>query len=277
MPVVLDLKSIKQNPYIKSSFTPPRHPHSHVFFEISFCVTGHAINTINGTPVPFQNGSCVILRPGDVHQLTEYDEKIYEHIDIYATTKTFKKLCDCCDPNLYDSILNYGGPISFTLSPELFSYMFNQSLRLKEMIVNGDEFFQTLHICLLSTVLSEWIRHKSNLQDYKPNWLKNLLPQFNSVSFLQKNVTQIAAEAGFSLPYFSTQFRKYMGVSAIEYLTKKRVHASKSLLVNDKLRIIDISGMLGFENPSTFSKHFLHEFKISPKEYRKNYQKNSLI
>ena len=60
-----------------------------------------------------------------------------------------------------------------------------------------------------------------------------------------------------------------MGISAMTYLTKKRAHLSKDLLTNPHLRILDISGMLGFENPSTFSKHFMQEFKITPKEYRK--------
>ena len=94
---------------------------------------------------------------------------------------------------------------------------------------------------------------------------------------MQKNITQIAKETGFSLPYFSTQFKKYVGVSAMEYLTKKRVYLSRALLEKDfQLRILDISGMLGFENPSTFSKHFMQEFKVTPKEYRKQSQKNIL-
>ena len=108
-----------------------------------------------------------------------------------------------------------------------------------------------------------------------PTWLTELLPKFNNINFAQKNITQIAQETGFSLPYFSTQFKKHVGISAIEYLIKKRVHLSKKLLIgDDRLRILDISGMLGFENPSTFSKHFQQEFKMSPKEYRKQNQKS---
>ena len=137
------------------------------------------------------------------------------------------------------------------------------------MIASGNEYAKVLHSSILSTILSEWVKHATYARTYKPEWLKQLLPKFNDVSFLQKNITQIACETGFSLPYFSSQFKKYMGVSAIEYLTKRRVHFSKDLLTQgNQLRILDISGMLGFENPSTFSKHFLQEFKITPREYR---------
>jgi AraC-like DNA-binding protein len=270
MPIVLGLQEIAHTPYASSSFTPPQHLHSHGFFEISFCSKGHAINTINGVPFPFQNGGCVILRPGDVHSLTEYDSKVYEHIDLYATTETFKKICDAAHENLFEEIVNAETPICFNFSNEIFSFLFNQFLLLKEMIGNNDSFFQTLHASMISVILSEWIKNKVYVKKFMPNWLNELLPKFNNISFLQKNITQIAQEAGFSLPYFSTQFKKHVGVSAIEYLTKKRVHLSKDLLAKDeRLRILDISGMLGFENPSTFSKHFMQEFKLTPKEYRK--------
>ena len=273
MPVVLGLKEIAHTPYISSSFTPPKHLHSHGFFEISFCVKGHALNTINGVPFDFQNGSCVILRPGDVHSLTEYDSKIYEHIDLYIPMDNFKKLCDAAHESLFDEIINTETPICFTFSNEMFTFLFNQSLLLKEMIANKNPFFQTLHTSMISVILSEWIKHKVYVKTFMPTWLNELLPKFNNIYFVQKNITQIAQETGFSLPYFSTQFKKYMGISAIEYLTKKRVHLSKDLLANDtRLRILDISGMLGFENPSTFSKHFMQEFKLTPKEYRKQSQ-----
>ena len=278
MPVILPLKEIERTPYISSSFTPPQYPHAHDFFEICFCVTGKSVNTINGIPFPFQNGTCVILRPSDVHSLTEYDQRIYEHVDLYATRENFKNLCNTCHPNLYDEIMATEEPICFSLSNELFSFLFNQSLLLKEMIVNDNKFFQTLYVSMISVILSEWVKNKVYLKTFMPAWLNELLPKFNNINFVQKNITQIAAETGFSLPYFSTQFKKYVGISAMEYLTKKRVHLSKDLLANNmRLRILDISGMLGFENPSTFSKHFMQEFKLTPKEYRKQSQNNSVI
>jgi AraC-like DNA-binding protein len=274
MPVILGANDIKQTPYISSSFTPPRHSHGHEFFELSFCVSGFSVNTINGVQIPFQNGMCVILRPGDVHSLTEYDKNVYEHVDLYATTENFRAICDSCHKDLYNEILRHNTPLHFSLSGEMFSFLFNQSLYLKEMIANGNKYFQIMYTSMMSVIVSEWIKHEIYQQTYKPTWLKELLPKFNSINFVQKNITMIAQEVGFSLPYFSSQFKKYMGMSAIEYLIKKRVHLSKDLLANDpRLRILDISGMLGFENPSTFSKHFMAEFKLSPKEYRKQAQR----
>ena len=270
MHTVLGLKSIELNPYISSSFTPPQYTHSHEFFEISFCVKGSSVNTINQIPFPFQNGACVILRPGDTHSLTEYDPKIYEHADVYCVPEQFKRLCDAINVNLYDEILTFETPLFFTLPNDIFSFLFNQSLILKEMVTNNSNFFETVYASMITTILSQWIRARDSQKSFVPQWLTELLPKFNNVNFVQKNVTQISREIGFSLPYFSTQFKKHMGISAIEYLTKKRVYLAKDLLAKDSsLRILDISGMLDFENPSTFSKHFIQEFNLTPKEYRK--------
>lgn len=272
MPTVFGLDVIKNNPYLTFSFTPPRYPHSHDFFEISFCATGHSVNTINGTPIDFQNGTCVILRPQDTHALTDYDPAVYKHIDLYATKQQFNDICNCCHKDLFNRILNEKNPIYFSLSNESFSFLFNQVLMLKEMIDMNNNYFELMHVSIILTILSEWIKSIHYTQRHKPNWLKNLLPKFNDIVFLQKNITQIAREAGFSLPYFSTQFKKYMGISANKYLTKKRLHLSKDLLANNlELKILNIANMLGFENPSTFSRHFLQEFKITPSEFRVNY------
>ena len=269
MTVILGYKDIENKPYIKSSFTPPRFLHAHEFFEISFCVTGQSVNTINGVPCPFHNGTCVILRPGDAHSLTEYDPIVYEHIDLYVLPDKFKAICDVTHPRLYEEIMTTGSPICFQLPSDLFSFLFNKSLLLKEMITEKNNFFETLYIAMVVTILSEWVKSRAFTEIVMPDWLKNLLPKFNDINFVQKNITQIANETGFSLPHFSTQFRKYIGVSAMAYLTKKRMQLSKTLLDNTNLRILDISAMLGFENPSTFSKHFMQEFKLTPKEYRK--------
>ena len=274
---ILGMDRIEMTPYISSSFTPPEYPHSHDFFEISFCVKGSSLNTINNVPIPFQNGICVILRPGDTHSLTEYDSKIYEHIDLYCSPDAFQKMCDACHPRLYDEIMNHESPISFSLNNEIFSFLFNQSLLLKEMLSNQNEFFETVYSAMILTILSQWIKTRVSQKTFMPQWLTELLPKMNNIYFVQKNITEIAEEIGFSLPYFSTQFKKYMGVSAIKYLTRKRVHLAKDLLTKGpNLSILDISGRLGFENPSTFSKHFRQEFNITPKEYKKNLQQKYL-
>ena len=121
MAKILEVQAIERTPYISSSFTPPRYPHGHEFFEISFCVTGSSVNTVNDVAIPFQNGTCVILRPSDVHSLTEYDPKIYEHIDLYCLPETFKKICNSCNDGLYDELLNSDSPIFFTFSNGKFS------------------------------------------------------------------------------------------------------------------------------------------------------------
>ena len=270
MHIILGLDEIRLYPYTRSSYTPPKYPHSHDFFEISFCVSGSSVNTVNGKPIPFQNGVCVILRPTDIHSVTEYSDTDYEHIDFYATKEKFVSLCNSCQAGLYDKIMSEKGPLYFTMNNETFSFLFNKVLLLKDMIGSKKDNCALMHASLITMILSEYVSQAEDMNEYKPDWLKEILPKFNDINFLQKNVTLIARETGFSLPYFSSQFKKYMGVSAIEYLTRKRVHLSKSLLVKgSQLRILDISSMLGFENPSTFSKHFVEEFKITPKEFKK--------
>lgn len=266
---VLGAKQIEKNPYMTSSFTPPEYPHTHEFFEIAFCVKGEAVNVVNDLPLPFKKGVCVILRPGDVHAVQNYDPLKYEHIDIYSFEEAFKSICYSGSPILYEKIMNETQPITFSLPDYVFEYVYNSVLTLKEMFLNNSPFLSTIHTNIINAILSEYVKNSTFNEKHLPSWLNDLLHKFNQIDFLANNISTLANSVGYSLPYFSKSFKKYMGMSAIKYLIHKRIDVSKELLVsNPNLSIMNIANLLGFENPSTYSKHFLTLNKMTPREYR---------
>lgn len=132
-----------------------------------------------------------------------------------------------------------------------------------------NEHFTAIHTAIVTAILNQWLETRIFSKQVYPKWLSDLLPNFNSADFLSKTITEISDEIGYSLPYFSSEFKKYMGISAVKYLIKKRCAFAKQLLIENSMKIIDISLLLGFANPSTFSKHFHEEYGITPREYKK--------
>ena len=264
---------IIRNNYVASCIILPTFRHSHNFFEMSFGVNGIATNVINDIPYAFSRGRCTIIRPTDNHYFKEDRRKKspigYEHKDIYVKHEHFKEICDVIHKDLYDRIMNYDKPIVFDIDGEFYNYIYGQSLFLSELMSQKNDFFTAVHASAVSAILNQWIKTEIASESFRPQWLNNLLPFFNSADFLSKTVTEIAAETGYTLPYFSSEFRKYMGISAVAYLIKKRCEFSRQLLAENKMKIIDISLLLGFANPSTFSKHFHEEYGLTPREYQK--------
>ncbi len=80
-------------------------------------------------------------------------------------------------------------------------------------------------------------------------------------------IEQMASELGYHRTYLSKIFKKYAGVSPIQYLMKLRLDKAKSLLV-EKLTIEQIAFSVGYADALYFSKQFKKHFGTSPSEYR---------
>ncbi|MNU01785.1 HTH-type transcriptional activator Btr [compost metagenome] len=67
--------------------------------------------------------------------------------------------------------------------------------------------------------------------------------------------------------YFANLFKKEMGESFLEYLTRIRIEKAKALLASE-LKTADISHLVGIPDPKYFSKVFKKITGCSPAEYR---------
>jgi two-component system response regulator YesN len=69
--------------------------------------------------------------------------------------------------------------------------------------------------------------------------------------------------------YFSTQFKKYIGLTFGEYVNQTRVRKAKEFLKQKDLKVYQVAEMVGFQDASYFSTVFKSIENISPKEYQK--------
>ncbi|MFC6650159.1 response regulator [Paenibacillus rhizoplanae] len=67
--------------------------------------------------------------------------------------------------------------------------------------------------------------------------------------------------------YFANLFRKEVGESFLEYLTRIRIEKAKTLLTGE-LKAGDIGSLVGIQDPKYFSKVFKKITGVSPSEYR---------
>jgi len=79
----------------------------------------------------------------------------------------------------------------------------------------------------------------------------------------------IAQLFGYNSAYLGKMFTKTFGDNFNTYLDKVRIESAKQLLLNDKLKVYEVSEQVGFNNIDYFYKKFKHYVGQSPKEYRK--------
>lgn len=77
------------------------------------------------------------------------------------------------------------------------------------------------------------------------------------------SIQQIAEYAGYSEYHFARIFKKYMNVTLLEYVTKRKlIRASEAILSGKK--IIDVAVQYGWQSHSGFTKAFKKEFGFYP-------------
>ncbi len=87
----------------------------------------------------------------------------------------------------------------------------------------------------------------------------------------EQNLTlkRIAKDVYVNESYLSRIFKKEMGESLIEYITRKRIEESKRLLDTTDLKVYEIAERVGISDPHYFSICFKKQVGVMVKEYKK--------
>ncbi len=109
--------------------------------------------------------------------------------------------------------------------------------------------------------------HKCKLEQHS-------VPIQNCCNYIQlhlsdkNSIPDLARQTGYSENYLSRKFRKEMGITLTEYVTRQRIESAKEMLISDSEEIQDICTRLGFGSQSYFGEVFRKFTKMSPSEYR---------
>lgn len=93
--------------------------------------------------------------------------------------------------------------------------------------------------------------------------------------YIQRNynkeisLAKVAGHVHLTQTYFSVMFKRETGMLFSDYLLEVRINAAKILLETTNLGIADIAYRVGYSDARYFSKLFIKEVGIRPKEYRK--------
>lgn len=82
-------------------------------------------------------------------------------------------------------------------------------------------------------------------------------------------VSRLAGSVHLSESYFMNQFRRHVGLSAIEYITHFRIDKACKALIGTNKNVLEIAYDCGFCNISNFNRQFRRIIGCSPTEYRR--------
>lgn len=122
---------------------------------------------------------------------------------------------------------------------------------------------------LILKMLDKFGENVFNLIDSKnPQIIKKSLNYINENYKENLTLEVVANFVHLNTSYFSTIFKREVGMSFSDYLNKIRIEASKRLLGTTDISILEVALSAGFEDQSYYSKVFKKIVGITPKKFR---------
>ncbi|MDY2913026.1 MAG: AraC family transcriptional regulator [Candidatus Enteromonas sp.] len=260
---------IQDNPYTRLNYHSGCMPtHRHDFFEAVLVESGTCLNTINDEPtLVLQTMDLLLLRTNDYHE-SQFGSKSSRWRDYYISQDLFQKACDFLSPGLMEHFMSLSAPPRCTLSLEEFNVLKAKTALLEQLQLekNSDK-IQSVFAGIVIFLLQSLSEKNIAIKNQAPDWLTRLYKKMTYYDFVHMDLREIIETTGYSNAYVTTMFRKYYGMTLIQYHNKMKVIYSTSLL--GKERILDIAYSLGWDNPKNYSIAFQKVYSITPKKYEK--------
>ena len=99
--------------------------------------------------------------------------------------------------------------------------------------------------------------------------MEDTIHYFNEAFSQEISIEEYAKNQHMSVCWFIRCFKRYMGMTPLQYITSIRINKAKDLLKNTDFTIQEIGSLVGYENPLYFSRIFRKQTGRSPSCYRK--------
>ncbi|MEK6646470.1 MAG: AraC family transcriptional regulator [Candidatus Firestonebacteria bacterium] len=253
----------------KDKWTSGIAVHKDNVYEFCFVVDGKGEYYLEGKKFNMEPGDLFVVKPYEEHyevcDLSDPFELVFITIRISKENKM----------HTLDEIFKF--PTKIHIIPEreigdIFQNILDEAvvkktgytLKIKSYLINLlIEIYRFLHV--RNEIFSSTIMLNKNLQ-------KNIVMEM--CKYIKKNYKkqfsdiELSNKFHLSPQHISSLFRKEIGSSPIQYLTKIKIEIAKNLLKNFKKKISSIASEVGYNDPYYFHRIFKKNTGVTPGKYR---------
>ncbi len=243
-------------------------PHYHDYFEIFWVVEGSVKHVMNDATSLLLPGDIVFIRPSDTHDHLIDGDNTYIMLNITFTAATAMELFSFLGDGFPSKeLLEAPMPTTAHLSASEFASL-NARLRTISAIPLGEvQTLKTTMRVLLFEIVTKYFSAQRLHADVMPTWLNELCDQMRQGGFVE------GAEKLFSLTDKSREhvcrsIKKYMGMTATEFVNDLRLSFIANMLLNSNYTITKIVLDSGFDNISWASLQFKRKYGMTMRKFR---------
>lgn len=250
--------------------------HTHKFFSITLFLKGAGSHIVDNNKYAIEPDTLVLMSPNRSHKHT-----VSIGLTYYVITFSYNFLNQFDDSLKKYIICNlFGQPKNITLNKIKVDYIVKfkniLDLAMAEIDKYQHDLWQATFIkSIMATffiLLERYFEESSNKEDVTNNTYNEIL--FNFENMVDKKfrsthyVCNYAKELNLSVGTLNKYITKNTGMTASDIIDNRIIHEAQKLLTFSKYNITEISLLLGFSEPSNFTKFFKKRIGITPSEFK---------
>ncbi len=247
--------------------------HTHLnWFELTSIVEGEGYVVSGDSTVAVKKGDIFLSFPCEVHGITssESNPLTYDHFSFYTDNVEYKEW-------LERVMANYANPKKRSFKSYLVRELLDGCINT---LLSATEFQKDHLTASFSLIVLEILkifkarRGESLITDagmQTPEKMCMTVKNYiDTHLFSIGSLSELASLCGYNYSYLSYLFRKNTGLTLSDYYKERRFESAKLMISENRLKIGEISNLLGYNSVYAFSKAFKDEFGVSPKNYYKS-------
>lgn len=241
--------------------------HRHDFYEIELVSSSGCVNIINGVEVPVSDTVCFFYCPHTTHEYisSENNEIIVYNIAFAETFVTPECLGLICIRDFIFTPVTPSDGHSLATDIHALFRDFDGNSPTRRMLLRSR--LETI----LAELSAETQEQNGNETERDNSDNANILRILSYISrhFTRRiSVGELAAFANVSPKYFSSYFKKAVGITYIKYLTKLRMNYAHDLVTGSDRSLNQIATDVGYSSVSNFIAAFIRYHGTHPSALR---------
>ena len=255
----------------------PEELHYHDFLELGYCEWGSGLFYVDGEVIPFSGPCCSIIYPGQIHIAQSIgEEKSLWHF-IYVDMKSLFSGANLMMVSGLKAMTShlYDFPPLIPLEQNAMLYQLCASV-MREASELRDDYLTAIR-GLVAALLAGHSRYMHPAKTIRRDQDQTLARLGAALTYINQHymeditISQLTAARGSSKSTLQRDMIDFTGMAPLQYIHFLRMNRATVLLMR-KTPVADVAFSVGYNTISSFNRHFLSEFGVSPTQWRKEHE-----
>ena len=243
--------------------------HYHNYYEFFIVLDNPIVHRCNGNEKVLSQNTLRFIRPQDIHGFIQYKNLPSLHMNFAATPATIEYLIDFLAFDILRPIIYSDREIEIILTENELNTFFFFFLQINMCEASNHQAKAAITKTLIINALCLIVARLTNQIRNIPEWFSALLDKINTEEMLTCTIDEIYKLSNYSHVMLLQYFKKYTGLTIVQYFTKVKINYACNLLEKTNYTTLDIAGRIGFDSLSHFNRVFKKLTGKSPTEYKK--------